>query len=91
MSADRVAVSDAVIEKAAVRLAGVAAGDEGQWRGYWNAARAAVQAVAPLILAAELDALAAEMDRRSGRDAVNADDVRTRASVLRGEGDQDGN
>lgn len=132
-------VPEAAIEKAAIRVAGMFAGDEGQWRGYWNFGRAALETAAPLIVAAALVQLADEVEgqpvelvdlqppglqynagkgyvagllRRRARelrgetadllpcghradyvenDEVTADEhQRCGASVLRGEGDQDG-
>lgn len=37
-------ITDAMIERAAVRLAFQAAGDEGQWRAYWDFAKSALSA-----------------------------------------------
>lgn len=37
-------ITDDMVERAAVRLAEVFAGDEGQWRGYWQGARRALEA-----------------------------------------------
>lgn len=46
-------VPEEAIEQAAYRLAGKFRGDEGQWRGYTEAAEVAVAAAAPLIVAAD--------------------------------------
>jgi hypothetical protein len=52
VSPERVSIPEEAIEKAAIRQAGMAAGDEGQWRGYWEYAKAGLDAAAPLIVAA---------------------------------------
>jgi len=54
-------VPEEAIERASYRLAGRFRGDEGQWRGYTDAAEVALEAAAPLILAAELDRLADDL------------------------------
>lgn len=53
------------IEKAAVRLAGHFRGDEGQWRGCWEAAEVAVKAAAPLLVAAAFDDYANSVDKEA--------------------------
>jgi hypothetical protein len=100
-------VPEEAIEKAAVGMAGRFRGDEGQWRGYWDAAEVAAKAAAPLILAKAFDDFAVDLDKEAGELSAEspkpgtaaysvisvlvdvAQDVRARASVLRGEGDRE--
>lgn len=56
----KVSISEEAIEKAAIRQAGMFAGDEGQWRGYWEFAKAGLEAAAPLIVAAREDQVLAD-------------------------------
>jgi len=73
-------IPEEAIEKAAIRQAFMATGDEGQWRGYWNYSRAALEAAAPLIVAAELIRLADEVGNPDTRERLY-----DRAAELRGE------
>lgn len=81
---DRVPIPDEAIEEAAVQMAGMLSGDEGQWRGYWGYAKAGLEAAAPLIVAAELERLKQMAITSNPREMVI--EIARRASVLRGEG-----